>query len=81
MRSSSAYSADRRLCERHIQPPGLKTSHTQSHIVCTSTLTVRDPELMAKARAEGRLWDVDTGHDLMITEPQAVAELLLRVAS
>jgi pimeloyl-ACP methyl ester carboxylesterase len=52
----------------------------QSHIVCTSTLAVRDPELMAKARAEGRLWDVDTGHDLMITEPQAVAELLLRVA-
>jgi pimeloyl-ACP methyl ester carboxylesterase len=52
----------------------------QYHIVCTSTLATRDPELMAKARAEGRLWDVDTGHDLMITEPEAVAELLEQVA-
>jgi hypothetical protein len=26
------------------------------------------------------LWDIDTGHDLMITEPQAVADLLLRLA-
>ena len=36
---------------------------------------------MATARAEGRLWDIDTGHDLMITEPEAVADRLLRVAS
>ena len=46
-----------------------------------STLGTRDPELMAKARGAGRLWDIDTGHDLMITEPQAVAEALLQVAS
>jgi len=51
----------------------------QTHIVCTSTLPFRDPARMA--RAAGRIWDVDTGHDLMITEPKAVAELLLRVAS
>jgi pimeloyl-ACP methyl ester carboxylesterase len=51
------------------------------HIVCTSTLASRDPELVATARAEGRLWDIDTGHDLMITEPEAVADRLLRVAS
>jgi pimeloyl-ACP methyl ester carboxylesterase len=53
----------------------------QYHIVCTSTLATRDPALMDKARVEGRLWDIDTGHDLMITEPQAVAEGLLEVAS
>jgi len=41
----------------------------------------RGPELLAKARAEGRLWDIDTGHDLLITEPEAVADRLLRVAS
>ena len=35
---------------------------------------------MATARAKGRLWDIDTGHDLMITEPQKVAEALLQVA-
>ena len=53
----------------------------QYHIVCTSTLATRDPELMDEARADGRLWDIDTGHDLMITEPQAVADALLEVAA
>jgi pimeloyl-ACP methyl ester carboxylesterase len=52
----------------------------QYHIVCASTLTTRDPELMAEARVNGRLWSIDTGHDLMITEPQAVADALLEVA-
>ena len=46
-----------------------------------STLATRDPELMGKARAEGRLWDIDTGHDLMITEPEAVTDALLEVAA
>ena len=52
----------------------------QSHIVCTSTLSGRNVEAL-KAQAEGRFWDIDTGHDLMITEPQRVAGLLMRVAS
>jgi pimeloyl-ACP methyl ester carboxylesterase len=52
----------------------------QTHIVCTSTLEHRDvPRL--KTLSDGRVWDVDTGHDLMISEPKAVADLLLRVAS
>jgi len=53
----------------------------QYHIVCTMTLATRDRELMGKARAEGRLWDIDTGHDLMLTEPRAVADALLEVAA
>ncbi len=53
----------------------------QFHIVCTSTLATRDPELMDQARAAGRLWDIDTGHDLMITEPRKVADALLEVAA
>jgi hypothetical protein len=53
----------------------------QYHIVCTSTLATRDPELMAAARAEGRLWDVDIGHDLMITQPEIVADALMQVAA
>ena len=53
----------------------------QYHVVCTSTLATRDPELMGRARDEGRLWDIDTGHDLMITEPQKVADALLEIAS
>ena len=29
----------------------------------------------------GRLWDIDTGHDLMITEPGRVADALAAVAA
>ena len=50
------------------------------HIVCTSTLATRDEDLMREAREAGRLWDIDTGHDLMITEPQAVTDALIEVA-
>ncbi len=53
----------------------------QYHVVCTSTLGTRDRGLMDEARSEGRLWDIDTGHDLMITEPGAVADALLEIAS
>ncbi|MCX4094420.1 alpha/beta fold hydrolase [Nocardia sp. alder85J] len=53
----------------------------QYHVVCTSTLATRDPQLVATARAEGRLWDIDTGHDLMITEPDAVTAALLDIAA
>ena len=53
----------------------------QYHVVCTSTLATRDPVLMDEARAAGRLWDIDTGHDLMITEPQKVADALAAVAA
>ncbi|WP_405949400.1 hypothetical protein OG588_26090 [Streptomyces prunicolor] len=45
----------------------------QSQIVCTSTLPYRDPADLEPARAAGRLWDIDTSHDLMVSEPQAVA--------
>jgi pimeloyl-ACP methyl ester carboxylesterase len=53
----------------------------QYHIVCTSTLATRDEDLMREAREAGRLWDIDTGHDLMITEPEAVNNALIEVAS
>jgi len=52
----------------------------ETHIVCTSTLPGRDVAAL-KASSQGRVWDIDTGHDLMISEPEAVADLLLRVAS
>jgi pimeloyl-ACP methyl ester carboxylesterase len=52
----------------------------QYHIVCSDTVPTRDPDLIGKARAEGRLWEIDTGHDLMITEPELTATALLEVA-
>jgi pimeloyl-ACP methyl ester carboxylesterase len=51
----------------------------RTYIVCTSTLPGRDLPAL-RAESQGRVWDVDTGHDLMITEPATVAELLLRLA-
>ena len=36
---------------------------------------------MERARAEGRFWDIDTGHDLMITEPEFVATTLETIAA
>jgi pimeloyl-ACP methyl ester carboxylesterase len=53
----------------------------QSHIVCTSTLPTRDPDLMERARSQGRLYDIDTGHDLMITEPKFVADALQLISA
>jgi len=52
----------------------------QYHIVCESTLATRDPALIERAKSEGRLWSVDTGHDLMITEPDLVTEALVQIA-
>ncbi len=53
----------------------------QFHIICSSTLPTRDRSLMEEARAQGRLWQIDTGHDLMITEPALTADALLQVAT
>jgi len=51
------------------------------HIVCSSTVATRDPDMIATARREGRFWEIDTGHDLMITEPEATTNALLEVAA
>jgi pimeloyl-ACP methyl ester carboxylesterase len=52
----------------------------QFHIVCESTVATRARRLIDPARAEGRLWQIDTGHDLMITEPDFVAGALMEIA-
>ncbi|TML62587.1 MAG: alpha/beta hydrolase [Actinobacteria bacterium] len=53
----------------------------QYHIVCESTLDGRVGPLMDSARAEGRFWQIDTGHDLMITAPDFVADTLMEIAA
>ncbi len=53
----------------------------QFHIVCESTLLTRDPAMIAAARAAGRLWHTDTGHDLMVTEPRFVSDALIEIGS
>jgi len=52
----------------------------ESHIICTSTIRGRDMTTL-KARSDGRVWDVDVGHDLMLIRPDKVAEILLSIVT
>ena len=51
----------------------------RTNINCTETLSRRPPERQARAFDADNVWEIDTGHDLMITEPDAVAGMLLRL--
>ena len=52
----------------------------ESHIICTATKPGRDMDALI-ARSNGRVWDIDTGHDLMLTETDWVADKLIRIAA
>lgn len=65
----------------HLKNPDALAAIPQFHIVCASTTDTRDPEIIAAAKAAGRFWEIDTGHDLMITEPDFVAKALTEVAA
>ena len=58
---------------------GLKFPVYLTRAVWESYVTV--PDGVRCQDEKGRLWDIDTGHVLMITEPEAVATLLLKVAA
>lgn len=47
---------------------------------CPGTLARRSANVLPRYADAPRVWEVDTGHDLMITEPARTAELLLRLA-
>jgi pimeloyl-ACP methyl ester carboxylesterase len=51
----------------------------ESHLICTATRPGRDMAAIT-AGAQGRVWDIDTGHDLMLTEPDWVGEKLMLLA-
>ena len=36
---------------------------------------------LLRERSQGRVWDIDTGHDLMITQPDWVADRLADIAA
>ncbi|RDH74567.1 alpha/beta hydrolase [Mycolicibacterium moriokaense] len=52
----------------------------QSHISTTAFMSLRNVDRLREV-SDGRVWDIDTGHDLMITEPQKVAQLLDEIAA
>lgn len=51
----------------------------QSHLCTTLYMRWRDVDGL-RQKANGRLWELDTGHDMMITEPGWVADKLMLVA-
>lgn len=60
--------------------PTALQSIPQSHISTTTFMSLRNVERL-RAESDGRVWGIDTGHDLMITEPRKVAELLGHIAA
>lgn len=52
----------------------------ESHIICTETIPGRNMEKL-RTNSQGRVWDIDTGHDLMLTEPDWVTDRLCDVAA
>jgi pimeloyl-ACP methyl ester carboxylesterase len=65
----------------HLQSPDAVKRLPRTNINCTETLMRRPPERQARAFDADNVWEIDTGHDLMITEPGAVAEMLMRIAA
>jgi hypothetical protein len=70
-----------RCFEQHLRltNPAALEMIPQSHISTTAFMSLRNVDRLRKI-SDGRVWDIDTGHDLMITEPEKVAELLDGVA-
>jgi pimeloyl-ACP methyl ester carboxylesterase len=52
----------------------------RSNINCTSTLRLRPKDKLERALSADRVFEIDTTHDLMVTEPERTAEMLLSLA-
>lgn len=52
----------------------------RSNINCTASLAMSPPAQRTRQLEGNRNFEIDTGHDLMITEPQAVAGMLLQIS-
>jgi pimeloyl-ACP methyl ester carboxylesterase len=63
-----------------LQDPDAVTRLPRTVINCTSSLRMRQGESLDHYHVGDRIWEIDTGHVLMITEPERTAEMLLRLA-
>ena len=52
----------------------------RTDVVCISELSAIEGVKEGRSDGAQRVWEIETGHDLMITEPKVVAEMLLKVA-
>jgi pimeloyl-ACP methyl ester carboxylesterase len=52
----------------------------RTDIDCSPRVSEFDARRKAERLEADRAWEIDTGHDLMVTEPEKLAEMLLRLA-
>jgi pimeloyl-ACP methyl ester carboxylesterase len=52
----------------------------RTNINSVQATKLRAPDQQARAAIADRVWEIDTGHDIMITEPKALADMLLKLA-
>lgn len=52
----------------------------RTDINCAQRVAQFDARRKTELRAATRAWEIDTGHDLMVTEPEKLTEMLLRLA-
>jgi len=50
------------------------------HVACANGPAVLPADLAAEAGAEGRYWELDTHHELMISQPKVLAGILMEIA-
>ena len=50
-------------------------------IVCRDSVANIPDDILDAARAADRYWEIDTNHEVMISEPEALANILLEIAS
>lgn len=60
--------------------PAAVAAIPRTSIDCIETLTRRGTVIIERAKAADRCYEIDTGHDLMITKPRETVEMLLEVA-
>ena len=52
----------------------------RASINCTPTLSIRPADKLDRCFDADRVFEIDTGHDLMVTEPRKTADMLLELA-
>lgn len=63
-----------------LRNPEAVASLPRTIINCPGTMATRPQEEHHRHTTADRVWEIDTGHDLMITEPEQTAAMLLRLA-
>lgn len=64
-----------------LKDPATLTRIPRTEVHTTSSLSMAPPGTAEALAGNERTWVVDSGHDLMVTAPTAVAEILLRLGA